>query len=326
MCLGSGIVSIFRPKKVSVMVITYNSEKFIQETLESIKNQTYSDYEIVISDDCSTDSTPKILQQFKEENNNIEIKLNFNQKNLGITSNSNKALSMCKGEYISIMGGDDLMRPGKLEKQVSVFQSLKDASIVYHNLRVFESATDQQLYLYNDKFKPRTGDVDNLILYGTFMGACSVMVKNNYPTIMFDEEIPIASDWLFEIESARYGNIYYIDEVLGDYRRHSSNVTSNIHFETSLRERILTLELASKKGISNDKVLNKSMARLLMKLSYNYLVVSDIRFKDVIKESRKLYKLGKLQLLIYILCKSNLLFSFFTVAYKIRRRIKERIK
>ena len=82
---------------VSVSVITYNQEEFIEETLESILNQSYNNIEIIVSDDCSTDRTVQILKNYAKKYPNI-VKPILNTENKGITENSNAALSACRGE------------------------------------------------------------------------------------------------------------------------------------------------------------------------------------------------------------------------------------
>jgi len=211
---------------VSVAVITYNQKAFLEECLNSILEQSFKNYEIVISDDGSSDGTPEMLVEL-EKKFPKKVKLVLNNKNEGITKNCNKVLKICSGKYIAWMGGDDLMLPGKLEKQVAFMEANPDCSICYHNLDVFDSETNRTIKTFNDSTNSFQGDVRQIIRHGTFNGACSTMVRRDcVPKCGFNELLPVASDWLFWVEcTLRGGLILYIDEILGRYRRHTGNVT-----------------------------------------------------------------------------------------------------
>jgi glycosyltransferase involved in cell wall biosynthesis len=221
---------------VSVAVITFNQQEFIQETIESIINQDYQNFEIVISDDCSQDETWKILQayhlKFPEK-----IKINRNERNLGITGNCNEILKQCKGKYIAWMGGDDLMMPGKLSTQVSYMETHPSCAICYHDLDVFEHKTGKTLYKFSKKNIPRQGSRAILIKYGCFNGGCSTMTRRgSSPLDGFDTRLPIASDWLYWIECLDSNTeIHYIDKILGRYRRHGGNITGNSGRQVNFR-------------------------------------------------------------------------------------------
>ena len=211
---------------VSVAIIAYNQKDYLKACIESIIEQDYNNIEIVVADDCSTDGTQDMLKEYDEKYPNKFI-LRLSETNQGITNNSNLAHFSCSGKYIAWMGGDDLMLPGKLRKQVEHMESNHECNISYHNLDVFQSETNETLYYFNKK-NIHYGDVRQILKYGTFNGACSNMVRREKaPSNGFDKRIPIASDWLYWAETLMNGGeIHYIDEVLGRYRRHENNVTN----------------------------------------------------------------------------------------------------
>ncbi len=210
---------------VSIAIITYNQKEYLRECIESILEQDYPNIEIVVADDASTDGTQEMLQEYDKKYPNKFI-LKLSEKNQGITKNSNLAHFACNGKYIAWMGGDDLMLPGKIRKQVEYMENTPKCSICYHDLDVFDSDSDKTLFYFNNEQKLE-GDVRVVIKYGTFNGACSTMVRNsNTPKSGFDVRIPVASDWLYWVETlVNGGTINFINEVLGRYRRHHNNVT-----------------------------------------------------------------------------------------------------
>ena len=211
---------------VSVAIVTYNHELFIEDTVRSVITQDYSNIEIIIGDDASTDSSPEKLERLKIAY--PQIKLILGNENMGITENFNRVLSACSGKYVAWMGGDDLMLPTKLRKQVEFMESHDECNICFHNMEVFESESGRILFLYNAVNHPKDGEIDILIKYGTFNQASSNLTRrSSHPPYGFDVRIPVASDWLFWIEClSKGGKICYIDEVLGRYRKHSKGVTN----------------------------------------------------------------------------------------------------
>lgn len=108
----SGLVSIITP--------TYNSEKFITETIQSVQNQTYGNWEMLIVDDCSSDKTVAIIQQFMEDDHRIHlIRMN---KNSGASKARNKAINEVKGDFMTFLDADDIWFPDFIENSIATIQ------------------------------------------------------------------------------------------------------------------------------------------------------------------------------------------------------------
>lgn len=105
---------------VSIITPSFNSEKFISDTIQSVKNQTYQNWEMIIVDDCSTDKTVSIIEEFLHDN---RIQLHRLDKNSGTGVARNTAISIAKGRYIAFLDSDDLWKPDKLQKQVEFMVS-----------------------------------------------------------------------------------------------------------------------------------------------------------------------------------------------------------
>jgi glycosyltransferase involved in cell wall biosynthesis len=210
---------------VSVHIITYNQVDFIHETILSVLDQDYSNIEIVVADDGSTDGTAEIILDYAEKYPNKIIPL-VGGPNLGITGNSNRGLRACKGKYVAFMGGDDSFLPGKISKQVEWLESDTNRVLCYHDIDVYDSNTGRTLYLWSEKYRSRNGNTRTLIKHGVFFGATSVMIR--YPhDVFFNQLIPTASDWFMWIEvlEKQSGYLGCVDGVYARYRRHMNNVT-----------------------------------------------------------------------------------------------------
>ena len=211
--------------KVSVAIITYNQRHFIPETLQSVLEQDYDDFEVVVADDGSTDGSQALLLDYQRRYPDI-IKLVFSEQNQGITKNCNKAFFACTGEYIAWLGGDDLFYPGKLKAQVAALEANKDCTLCHHPLRVFESDSGKALDILGVSHLPKRS-LSEVLWVGLGVAASSVMVRRRFcPVDGFDETIPVASDSLFWLETLYHGPALYIDGIYGGYRRHSTNVTN----------------------------------------------------------------------------------------------------
>jgi glycosyltransferase involved in cell wall biosynthesis len=215
---------------VSIIIPTYNQEDFISETLESVLAQTYINTEIIVTDDGSTDRTPEILQQYAS--NFSKINLITSEKNTGVVKNINRALNVVNGEFIAWLGGDDLMMPEKIEKQVNLLMGRPDAVGCCHDAEVFESDSGKALGLfseiYNSKKGFREGGIELLFDPGYHMLPSTIMFRSIYrPIEGFDERL-LFGDWLYDIEIFRHGKCVVINEVLARYRRHSKNITGSL--------------------------------------------------------------------------------------------------
>lgn len=213
--------------KVSVAIITYNQQDFIEETLLSALEQEYDNLEVVVADDHSTDATPAIIRSLAAKYPGRLVPALGEQQG-GITRNTNRALKYCAGEYVAFQGGDDVLLPGKIKKQVEFMQARPDVTLSYHDVDVFDTNTNQTLYLWSQRYGKRHGGVETVIRYGTYMCGTAVMVrKSALPTDGADERIRVASDWYLWVQSLMQsgGRVGYIDNVLARYRRSLGNVT-----------------------------------------------------------------------------------------------------
>lgn len=220
---------------ISVAVATYNQERFIRATLDSIISQDFDDYEIIIGDDGSTDSTPEILTEYHLRYGD-RIKLRLSKVNLGVTSNCNAILTLCRGKYVAWLGGDDLMLPGKLRTQARYMEEHVDCAFSFHQLRIvdFESGAERGVF---NQGSFADGNLRDYVRLGCINGASSTMVRMDcVPKAGFSAFLPVASDWYFWAKCLESGGCYhYINEELGIYHRHANNL-SQLNSEVSQGE------------------------------------------------------------------------------------------
>ncbi len=121
---------------ISIIMAAYNAENTVGFAVESVLNQTYKNFELIIVNDCSKDNTESIVQSYTAKDN--RIKLISNEKNLGVSLTRLEALKNCSGEWVAILDSDDAWMPEKLEKQIELQRS-KNAEVIFTGVKYIDS-------------------------------------------------------------------------------------------------------------------------------------------------------------------------------------------
>lgn len=214
--------------KVSIIIISYNQEAFIGEAIEGAINQDYTNIEIIVSDDGSTDRTQNIITEYSKRYPE-KIKPILNKKNSGITSNCNIALRACKGEFIALFGGDDIMLPGKISAQIDWF--LHDKNRVLCATLSEDVFEDGNKCPNQPKYNPNAfgrGPL-NFIHRRECISGTTLMIRSSaIPKHGFEESITTASDQMFCIEVLmNEGSYGCVNGVYTKRRLHGNNVSRN---------------------------------------------------------------------------------------------------
>ena len=215
------------PPTVSVAIVTYNQKTYLREAINSVIAQDYPNFEIVVADDGSTDGTAELLRQFDRDHPGL-FRLVLAEKNAGITANCNRALDACTGEYISWLGGDDMMLPGRISKQVAILEADPTLSACISAADVFDSSTGASLFVKSAQIRGKReyGCVDYIRSGNCVLGSAATVRRSMCPVNGHDWRVPVISDFLFFIELSRNGNFFIQDDVLTRYRKHAGQVTA----------------------------------------------------------------------------------------------------
>lgn len=145
---------------VTFIVTSYNYEKYILKTLDSIKSQTYRNFEIVIVDDCSSDNSRQIIEQFIAENQDLKITLLEQQENQGQLASMLRGLKEAKGQFVSFVDSDDILMPEYTHKHIKTHL---DTSVAFTSCRIIEIGEDDEVHTTNSKASPECKDLTGLI-------------------------------------------------------------------------------------------------------------------------------------------------------------------
>lgn len=206
----NGIVEEKEKGLVSIVMPSYNTANYIEETIQSVLDQTYTKLELLIVDDCSSDNTLEVLEQYQDE----RIKIFVNDKNSGAALSRNKALQEARGQWIAFLDSDDLWSKDKLEKQIS-FMEKNGYAFTYTNYEEMDSE----------------GNLTGVHVTGPMKITQTGMFNYCWPgclTVMYDAEkiglIQIAdikknNDYAMWLKVCKKADCYLLDEYLAQYRK-----------------------------------------------------------------------------------------------------------
>ena len=209
---------------ISIALTTYNGEKYIQEQIDSIMSQTITDFELIITDDLSSDRTFEILTSYAKKDN--RVKPYRNEHNLGYPKNFEKAISLCSGEYIALSDQDDVWTKDHLEKLYNAITSEKNLTLSCANSTI----TDKDLRPIQ-LLKPRTYKVSEeqkkqffQAMHGNFAQGCCLMfdARLNEQLLPFPKEEKFHDYWILFVAVAN-GKVKYIPDSIEFYRQHENN-------------------------------------------------------------------------------------------------------
>lgn len=248
---------------VSIITPMYNSEKFILKTIKSVINQTYSNWELLLIDDGSTDNTIQIVEDFKQKYSNIKLLQNSN--NLGAAQSRNKGILEAKGDYIAFLDADDLWKSNKLDLQIQFMQT--------HNCDVSFSSYEQ----IDENGKPLNKLVQaipkltyNKYLKTNYIGNLTGMYNAKTLGKITSPDLRKRQDWLLWLAAIKKSSkpALGIQESLAYYRVRQNSISSN------KIELLKYNYLVYKKGLGFSTL--KSLYRMLIFLWEHFMVKSKL--------------------------------------------------
>ena len=235
--------------RVSVIMAVYNEEAFLAEAIESVLAQDFTDFEVIVSDDGSTDRTVEIAREFATHEPE-RIRVINGEKNQGKPFALNRALAVRRGELIAWLDGDDVMLAGKLQRQVAALQANPDAAGCSHDAEIFDSGSGRALGSFSQVMNGaplRSGGIELWFDPTYRMLPSATMIRSALcPAGGFEERLKYTNDWLFDIEVFRHGRCIAIDDVLVRYRRHGDNFTTRADESgASFEEGLMTMAIVN---------------------------------------------------------------------------------
>lgn len=251
--------------KVSVLVLAYNHERFIAQALDgALLQEVDFPYEIVVGEDCSTDSTRRILRDYQERFPD-RIRLLLPERNLGMMGNFMATFKECRGDYIAMLEGDDYWTaPDKLQRQVDFLDAHPECCASFHNARVVHDAAPERDRLFHEAPLAKTFFGLDEVASSHFIPTCSTLFRRGlYPGLPeWFRDMPMG-DWPLHILNAEHGSYAYLDRVMASYRVHGGGAWSGSSRLSVIEKTIKACDLIN---LNTGGRYSKAMARLTRNL------------------------------------------------------------
>ncbi len=220
--------------KVSVLLPAYNHELYLRETIDSVLQQSFSDFELLISDDCSTDGSVQVIQSYRDP----RIKTALFQKNRGTVRALNHLLRMARGEYIAVIGSDDVWEPNKLQVQVAFMDShpeigacFSDAVIIDQHSRPMTDEDVFPIHAFQVENADRTCHLRRFLLRGNAICHASALIRSDVHQAIGEYNVAYRQlhDYDLWLRLLMHSQVYFSPEPLVRYRffRNSGSVSGS---------------------------------------------------------------------------------------------------
>ena len=195
---------------------SYNTGKFIKESIDCVLSQTYNNWELLIVDDCSTDNTDKVVESYKDP----RIHYSKNEKNRGAAVSRNKALREAKGKWVAFLDSDDLWDSRKLEKMISFLEN-NNYHLAYHNYeKIDEESKPLNIYVTGPKVVTK-----RKFYHYDYPGCLTFVYDAKDYGLLQIEDIKKNNDYAMLLKLAKKYNCYLLNECLGKYRIRAHSIS-----------------------------------------------------------------------------------------------------
>lgn len=297
---------------VSVIIPVFNAEKYLHQAIQSILFQTFTDFELIIIDDGSTDNSLTILQSFDD----IRIKLIQNQGNQGISTSLNKGIDLAKGKYIARMDADDIAMPERLEKQVAFLEKNPNIDLLGSSIENIDYLGKSKGFDIADYKKER---IECLLVFTCPLYHPTIMAKKTvFEELKYDLNYDGVEDWELWIRIVKKYTIIRTSDVLLQYRRHDNNLSKAVNSAKNIKlYKLVETQLHHYFNINNTKSIQKHLE------SCTSLTPNSISAKEI--EGYKSWLLTFITQNTSSFKKVDLVFAInLTWFYLINRTLKER--
>ncbi|MGB5896888.1 MAG: glycosyltransferase [Geitlerinemataceae cyanobacterium] len=252
--------------KISVIIPIYNGESTIRETIESVLNQTLTDFEIIAIDDGSTDRTIEVVRSIKDR----RIKL-FSYPNGGQAASRNRGIERASGEYFSFLDADDLWTPDKLETQLKALEENPEAGVAYSWV---DYINESNQYVRSGGRLEVNGDAYAHLLLTNFLeNGSNLLVRRSAIEKVgnFEETLPPSEDWDLWLRLAADYNYVCVPHTQIQYRISSTSQSSNVERVEGSCRRVLDRAFSSEAAQKWQHLKSQSLANLYQYLTYKAL-------------------------------------------------------
>jgi glycosyltransferase involved in cell wall biosynthesis len=253
--------------EVSVVIPTYNSAAYLADAVDSVLNQTFTDFEIIVIDDGSTDDTESVMGRYGDRVRYIR------QANGGVAAARNRGIEESRGRYVAFLDSDDTWFPSKLERQLEALRKDPEYRACYG---AFTAVRSDLTPLHESGGNRAGSTLEDLLLRGNIIGSiCTVMCERTMfeETGGFDPSLSQCADWDMWVRLAALTEFLYLDVPLVTYRQHGANMSRNAPLLE--RDSVRVLE----KGFAMPGIPDSLAEQRRRAFARNYMVLAGTYFQ-----------------------------------------------
>lgn len=229
--------------RIHIVLATYNAETYIREQIESLLNQTVTDFKIEVCDDGSSDRTIEIIKEYEKQDSRVT--LHCNKTNIGYIHNFMQGILRSEAPYIMLCDQDDIWNPNKIEVTLAAMKKAEEKEknvpvLVFTDAMNYDSETGKELGRFHasSHLDIKKVDTAHLFMENKCIG-CTVMVNEKIKAFL--QEIPgqvRVHDWWLALICSHFGKVVYVDEPTLLYRQHSGNIIGGEAYASYVRKRL----------------------------------------------------------------------------------------
>jgi glycosyltransferase involved in cell wall biosynthesis len=263
-----------RAVKVAVLMPSFNYARYLPLAIESVLSQSYSDLELIITDDCSTDGSREIAEQWRRLDDRVVTV--FHEVNRGLAATRNSALAVSSGEFVALCDADDIWLADKLKIQLECFRKQPQLGVVHSDAAIMNgdgNLTGQRFSsLFHGKDQKCSGMIFHELCLRNFVCVPTVVLKRECLEFAggFDERLRSLEDWFCWTRVARGYPFGYVQEPLVKYRIHDSALSRQVR--QMVRNRVLAISLIL---AEHSDIPSKVRSKLLYSMGTQYVYLGD---------------------------------------------------
>lgn len=276
--------------KISIITASYNYAKYIEETINSVINQSYADWELIIVDDGSSDNSVEIIKKYCQKDERIKFFQHANAENKGLKETLLLGLKNATGDWVAFLESDDVFEPDNLLKKVEIAQKHPEVALIFNDVeyvyddknlsKTVNSLMETHKKLFSQSFPRNMRNdfyVDNMIL--TF--SCVMVKTEAIKNADFNTPNDARLDWWLWVHLAYNNKFYYIDEKLTRWRLHPDSYIQ--------KNKLPRFYLIQMKAYENLYKQNKDLKLLFLNCFYNVELIFAYCFRALRNKIRKMF-------------------------------------
>lgn len=262
--------------KISIITANYNYAQYIEEAINSVINQSYQNWELIIVDDGSSDNSVEIIKSYCEKDSRIRLFQHGDGQNKGLKETLLLGISYASGEWIAFLESDDSLTPDNLQKKVEIIEKNPDLKLIFNKVKFLVENESNKLNMFKEIQKklskmsfPKNMFYDFYINNMILTFSCVMVEASILKNADFNSPVDAFLDWWLWIHLARNNKFYYVDEELTNWRLHLQS-----YINTSKKPKI---QLVSVKAYWEVYQKNKSWKNLIF-IVYSFVLFFFVRF------------------------------------------------